>query len=735
MSEDQSTSPNEASHRQWLRKARPLLMPLVYTLLTMAVFWRLWTPIHGAERSWKYDPPNEYWGDLIFQQETLSRGQVAAWNPHDRGGFPVYGDPQPGLLYPPNWPLLLWGSLGDALDFGIASFKIVLHWIFGAIGMHLLIRRFGAREPACYTAGVLFAFTSPKLRYMGSALNWSVAWIPWVLLAVKWFAEKPDTKRAIVMGTALAMVLLSGAPAVVLYTLILALPFGLYLMRGRIREHWKPIAISAGVTLLWILPLMASNLEQLPESVRQVRSYSFITDSVFSPGHLLSYIVPRLGQGENPYIGALALLGIGLAIASKEHRGLAWLFLGIAAFSIAVSFGDHAGILPALSSAFSPFSLFRRAHRYLYITSVALAVLAGLGFGYVIALEKTERKEQLARYLTWVGGALSFALGVAYLVSVVLHDNINAPKNVGFGLAFLSAAVFTVLLRQLLRSGPRLRRLFIWAIPVLVFFDVWTANFQVSDIGMEALPLTPKDDKLALLEGVDRDWRIYDDEFFKYRPGTRFGIRDFSGYEDDPLGLSRYTALLTASKRNISLMGHANVRYFLTGPGRLRIHPKDGKQLETGIWELNHSAPAVYYVPSPLHADDTAGSLEALRSFEPGANAVVEGAVAAGNAELPVVSGRITQLEPNHLRAEIDTPGPGLIVIAEAYYPKWQATLNGKSAAILPTNVMFRGIAVSEAGHQVIEMQLRPGRFFYLLPAYLLAFGLLLWAAFAPRRE
>jgi hypothetical protein len=531
------------------------------------------------------------------------------------------------------------------------------------------------------------------------------------------------------------MVLLSGAPAVVLYTLVLALPFGLFQMRGRLKENWKWIAISAGVTFLWILPLMASNLEQLPESVRQVRSYAFITDSVFSPGHLLSFVVPLLGQGENPYIGALALLGVGLAIASKEHRGVAWLFLGVAAFSVAISFGGHAGFLPALSSSFAPFSMFRRAHRYLYITSAALAIIAGLGLASVLALEAEERKAQLAKYITWVGGGMTFALGIAYLVSVVMQDKVGAAKNSGFGLAFLSAAVFTVLLRQLLRSESRARTWISWAIPLLVFFDVWTANFAVYEVGLEPLPITQHDDKLALLEGVQRDWRIYDDDFLKYRPGTRLGIRDFSGYEDDPLGLSRYTSLLNASKKDLRLMGHANVRYFLGGKGRIRVRPDAGKQMEAGMWELTKVAPAVYYVPAPVVAKDPADSLKALRSFAPGENAVVEGPVQGGSADLPVTSGRITKLEPNYLRAEIDTPGPGLIIIAEAYYPKWQATLDGKSAAIMPANLMFRGIEVQSAGHHVIEMKLWPGRFYFLLPAYLIALALLLWAAFAPRRD
>ncbi len=733
--DDSASRQANAGRARLMRILRPFVMPGVYTLLTMAVFWRLWTPVPGAERSWRYDARHAYWGDVVFLQKTLSEAQIPMWNPHDRGGFPIYGDPQPGLLYPPSWALTLVASIGDQVSIGMVSLKIILHWIFGAIGMHLLIRRFGAKEPACYTAGVLFTFTSPKFRYMGSGLNWSVAWIPWVLLAVHWFSEKPSIKRGIVMGSSLAMVLLSGAPAVVLYTLILALPFGLYQMRGRILENWKPIFVAAGVTLLWVLPLVASNLEQLPESVRQVRSYSFINGSAFTPAHLVSYVVPRLEQGENPYIGAMAIFCIGLAIASRKNRGLAWIFLGITAFTIAISFGGHAGFLPALSSAFAPFSLFRHAHRYLYVASVAIAVLGGLGFGYLLSVEKEERKAELLRYLTWGGGALTFALGVAYLVSIVIHDKIDIPKNNGLGLAFCSFVVFTLLLRQLLRAGPRARIALSWALPFLVFLDVWVANFVMYDKRTEPVPRMENDDQVALLEGVDRNWRVYDEEFLKYRPGARVGIRDFSGYEGDPLSLSRYDILLKACKSKLSLMGHANVRYFLDTPNRLVPKKSDGKQIHPGIWELGKVAPAVYFVPAPLLADNAKSALAKLRRFDPGTNAVVEGDIVSGDAALPVVAGTITHLEPNHVVAEIETPGPGLVVIAEAYYPKWEATVNGKSTRILPANVMFRGIPVSGAGHQVIEMRLRPGRFWYLLPGYFLAFGLLLWSVWSLRRR
>ena len=209
-------------------------------------------------------------------------------------------------------------------------------------------------------------------------------------------------------------------------------------------------------------------------------------------------------------------------------------------------------------------------------------------------------------------------------------------------------------------------------------------------------------------------------------------IRDFSGYEDDPLGLSRYTRLLNAAKRDYKLFGHANVRYLLTRNGKLKPKAVHGTQQSPGIWELKQTAPAVYFVPSPISVASPDDALKKLRTFAPGTSAVVEGDVAQGDTALPVTEGRITVLEPNRVVAKITTPGPGLVVIAEAYYPQWQATVDGTKSRILPANVMFRGIAVSSAGEHTIEMTLSPRRFWWCLPFFLLAFGLLLWAILWP---
>jgi hypothetical protein len=704
-------------------------MPLAYTVLTLLVFWRLWTPIEDASLTWKYDPIHEYWGDLVYQHDTLTRGQLALWNPHDRAGFPLYGDPQPGMLYPPNWLLLGWSALTGSVTHTVVEVKILGHWIFGAIGMHLFLRRRRAREPACYIGGTLFAFASPAIRYGGNALNWSYSWLGWVLLAVDWFADAPRTRRGIVLGTALAMPLLAGAPALFLTMLLLALPMGAYLLWGRIFASLRPLAVALGVAALWLAPLVVANLEQVPHSVREARNLGFITESVFAPSHLINLLVPRLGS-ENIYYGLLPLGCFVLLVASQ--RSAATALLVSAVVGILLAFGKHADVLPAVASALPPFTFFRRAHRYLYLTTAAVAAGCGLGVAYVLALDDPERQRTLARRAAWIGGAVTMVLAIAYVVAIVMAKESPAAKTDAFGLAAAAAAIGTWLLWALLASEGRRREILAWVAAVVVFVDVWTANAKVHDVGLGPRPRPNRDALVGELAGVaEGAFRIYDRGLLQYRAGTRLGVRDFGGYEDDPLGLARYDRFRNLVKRSLPLLGHANVRYYLDGGRQPPLHPKptDGfRALRDGVYELPDVAPAVMYVPRARVVADIDAAFRALAEIVPGQGAVVEGAPPpAGAADALIVAGRITSLGPNRVVAEIEAPGPGLVVVAEAYYPAWRATRNGAPVTVQPANGLFRGVAVPAAGHYEIEMTLAPLRFWLLVPAPLGALALVGW--------
>lgn len=726
------TSPSESIWERARAELGPWLPVLVYTGLTLAVFWYVWIPIEEHQRTWRWDPIHQYWGDLIFQVETLGRGQLALWNPYDRGGAPVYGDPQPGLLYPPTWILVAIGFLAGGVEHTLMEAKVIGHWIFGALGMHLFARRRGCPEAACYLGGALFAFTSPAIRYGGNALNWTYAWIPWVLLATDYFCEKPSWRRAVVLGTTVAMALLSGAPAVFLYTLLVAVPLGLTLLRGQFRRALPQVLLAAGVAALWLAPLVLANLEQLPHTVREERDLSFVTWSAFEWKHLVNPLVPRLG-GENIFFGLVPLAAIAAAAAMPgggRVRVLAACGLG----GLLLGMGWHLDVLGSLASWASPFSLFRAAHRYLYVTTAAFAAAAALGVGALYLLEDRRRRAELGRAFLRVGGAIAAALAIGWIVARVTGES-DASKSLG--LAALSAAVGTGLLFGLVALDGRARAAALWAAFAIVSVDLWYANADLHDPGLSEKPVPTRDHLVERLDGVlEGDYRVFDREFLEFRPGVRLGIRDFSGYEDDPLGLTRYARYRERVMRSPSLLGHANIRYYLKGehpwqnldpPRRARV-----EEIDDGVYEVLDVAPAVLYVPDPVEVDDPDDAISVLSRLRPGEGAVVEGEVSRGPKDAEPVAGRFLHYEPNRLVAEIETPAAGAVIIAEAYYPQWRATVNGEAADIVPANGMFRAVSVPGPGKHRIEMEIRSTRYLAAMPAYGAAW-LALFAALCPR--
>jgi len=54
----------------------------------------------------------------------------------------------------------------------------------------------------------------------------------------------------------------------------------------------------------------------------------------------------------------------------------------------------------------------------------------------------------------------------------------------------------------------------------------------------------------------------------------------------------------------------------------------------------------------------------------------------------------ITHFTLNSLEVAVDSPGAALLVVAEAWYPGWHATIAGRDVACLPVNGWMRGVPV-----------------------------------------
>jgi hypothetical protein len=67
----------------------------------------------------------------------------------------------------------------------------------------------------------------------------------------------------------------------------------------------------------------------------------------------------------------------------------------------------------------------------------------------------------------------------------------------------------------------------------------------------------------------------------------------------------------------------------------------------------------------------------------------------------PNDSARFVSYQPNRLEIETDTAKPAVLVVSEAYYPGWAATIDGQDTALYATDYLLRGILLPPGKHRV----------------------------------
>jgi hypothetical protein len=172
-----------------------------------------------------------------------------------------------------------------------------------------------------------------------------------------------------------------------------------------------------------------------------------------------------------------------------------------------------------------------------------------------------------------------------------------------------------------------------------------------------------------------------------------------------------------------------NVKYVMTRPDRTLVDSLKAPELapdiarqfdlvydaEVRIWQNQDAMPRAFLVGAITSVDDEDAALEAISNpaFDPRITAVVEDAPddtlePLDDPATPSVT--FDSYDDNDLRLHVQTDFPAFLVLTDTYYPGWKATVDGESAEIYPTDLMFRGIFVP-AGDHTIEFSYEPGSF------------------------
>jgi hypothetical protein len=674
----------------------------------------------------------------------IAAGIVPLWNPYQLCGIPWLATLQGGTFYPLHALYLVL-----PLHLGLAM-SHAFHLLLVGFSTLAFARRAGLGVAAAMLAAVLFTLRGLIPVSMGST-NYleAAAWLPLGALAVLELTRRPALGPVVLIAVATALSFLAGYPQPSTYmlvawgTLVVALLVG---ARARPAAWLRAgVLFAAAVTLGTVAAAaqLAPGLELLRHS-----GHRDLTPEAMAPYGPLSPAVGILTTASitgSPFaFGVTALALVAVAPFTRRQRTLAWWTLGLAIFGAIVALGPVTPLfrvyqaLPILGS-------FRFPDRMLGVTDFALAMAAAVG------LDALARGARAHRTIAIAGALLVFVLGwLGHAPPPYL------PQVGWFALATVGLLLLALVWR---RANPALLAT---ALVVLVTSEIslapWDHLVTYSGGVLQRYDQYETElRELAARAGSDRAW-VYGD-IGKLQPSlalklaTRYGLRVIDDYE--PLHLRRQAEYFTfftegtpelhrppwlfngdlstiASPPGVAapatrrrLLDLAATRYVLVPAGLPGARPALRQFLTDGgfvpepfvgekllLFGNPRALPRAYVVYRTRPAPGAAELLRALSAehFDALAESYIEGApgfTPAPDAPARGTAARIALDDEHVVEVEATLARPGLVVLADSFYPGWRATVDGQPAPILATNHLFRGVPAPTGRHR-IRFEYRP---------------------------
>ena len=687
------------------------------------------------------------------------RHERTQWNPYILAGVPSAVSLQDSR---PQWlpdPLL------DAFDavhrlpaFPPLAIPLAAH-LTGMLAMGFLARGlWGARTSSAIWAALAWGLLPNLLvpfAFGHDAQLMACSFMPAVLLAIHHVgaAERLADRlaTAVALALAVAFVLLAGHPQMAVLAAIAAVAFAVE--RAVSGRRWIFLAWIAGASLLgaglssavwW--PALHYNALSIRSaasggvSLFQVAQWSASTQDLVSLGWPWAagfggptYWGGLRGNDFPQYVGVsvLALAGLGIAPARGRNIGAAVLLTGLAVVAAVLALGVRLGPAYGLLSRFLPFwSGFRIAVNALILTQLALVMLSARG------LERLQdaRAPGAGRLVTTAIVAAIGALATIALLTGPLRDAFassvqtarpamsaglveeatrRAAIDLGLRALVLSALPLAAGLAARGPGAARVAPFVLVAILVLDLAPIGVPFLERATGRFEALE-NPAVPAIVRCAGADSRYRVvsaWRDRFFTNN-WIRWRTRSISGFH--PAVPRPLSELMEAGGLGSPAVMRALSIGYVSGEG---MRPDPGIFGEVArepdgasVWRLRGALPRAYPVAEVEALEADQAVLAALTSpgFEPSLRAVTAESGAArrypGSAACQI---RWLADDPDRLVLESAAPAQAFIVVADAWFPGWRASIDSRSCGLYRVNHMLRGLAVPPGTHR-IEMTYVP---------------------------
>jgi len=695
----------------WRRWAAPALLVLIVILF----YWKLTLT---DQYSWMESPDLAYqvlpW--FQFQAVEWHHSRIPLWDPNGFAGQTLIGQAQPGAAYPLNWLLFLMPFRAGVIREGALDWYFVLIRALAAVNCYALCRGLGRTRTASIMGGCVFALGG----YIAD-MTWpqkvnGVVWAPLVLLflfrAVR--GERAWSSAAL-SGFFLGMTWLGGHHEAPLFLTLAVV--ALWAWSKRVRLAAASLLVAGLASGLQTLPMLEYGARAVrwvgapndPVTAAQTVPYTVHAQYALKPIALLGAILPQLDDDpSNPFVGVVALslaaLGAILAWRERQVRWLVTLAVGGILFALggnSVLHGVLYSVVPLLDKARSP-----SAATLLF--ALGLAPLAAFGLDALPDVSSQAWSRRVGRVMGWTGALLA-AVTLGFFLARVEPAISDGRLMITALCALLGSAVLAAW-----RSGVISRRAGAASVLALILFEL----ADVSTYGLPHKSLTARNvflkrltehtDIAMYLRGVGADARIeYDDQVVPENFGDWFGLDTFTAYDASvPANIWRLNLF---SPRGRDFFG---IRYSL-GKTAAREGEREVFQGASGVkvFENPSAYPRVWAVHESIALPAGMAPRDALNSpqFDPRRTVFVETSPAP-KLETCDPSGdavRMTLHRANDVRITAHLNYRAMVILTDAWFPGWRASVDGRGAAVDEVDGAVRGVAV-EAGDHVIEMRYRP---------------------------
>lgn len=209
------------------------------------------------------------------------------------------------------------------------------------------------------------------------------------------------------------------------------------------------------------------------------------------------------------------------------------------------------------------------------------------------------------------------------------------------------------------------------------------------------------------------------------------GAVDLSAYRGQTVGL-----LLVAEATRDDASG-------LGGWGELRLESPNWRKVydaEVKVYRNERALPRAYVVHQAAIVGSADEALGAVISpdFDPRRLAILEEPLPQGSLRLPAPGSSeavtITRYGAHQITLTAHLLAPGLLVLADTFYPQWEATVDGKRTKIYRANFLLRAVVVGAGTHE-LQFSYRPTHFYVASVVSVLTLVGALILGWVPRRS